>query len=450
MEKNNKVKVKGYNMKILALIAIVFVLGAGTAVTLYATGERVIETGDNIFMVSHTEYRYGEQGQIVTRLVDFQDNAIAVTNCTATILNPDKSFLYQDQLMNDSGNINGDHYFVFTTPAGPEGVYEYQATCNYGVNKQKSATNSFHLSSGFNSVLSNLTAISGDISAFRAEVASNMTAVIDAISSINVTADVASIKITIEQANATINTVNSNLDAFVLDVDDRLSELNATTQQTQTIVTELQATIDSINLTVNSLSSSLSDLTSTINNINTTVTATNDLFTLPREWMPTARPGENFTYTEVIDWLTDGMEDGFATQEAYLTSISSNLTTYYNDLSAQIQNVNLTITNQLTSFEQTVQTNFSQVLSAINGINITISTPIDYTAVLDEINATTHSTYEYMTGTLASNVNDVFTTLGVINATVARIETTTNNINATANQILQNQEDQVYMNTYSG
>jgi hypothetical protein len=55
-----------------------------------------------------------------------------------------------------------------------------------------------------------------------------------------------------------------------------------------------------------------------------------------------------------------------------------------------------------------------------------------------------------MTGTLASNLNIVLTTVGIINATVARIEEKTDVINTTTQEILQNQEDEVKMAVYSG
>jgi hypothetical protein len=107
--------------------------------------------------------------------------------------------------------------------------------------------------------------------------------------------------------------------------------------------------------------------------------------------------------------------------------------------------VNLSISSSIADFRQEVQANFSQVLAAIGGITIP-----DYSAILNQINATTVSTYDYITGTMASNINDALTALGVINATVNRIEQKTDVINATTQQILQNQEDEVFINTYSG
>ena len=130
------------------LLALTFVVGGVSGMFVYATGNAVVSE-TYMKMISHTEYRYGEPGQIIARLVNYQGDPVAVNNCTVDILYPDKTFFVQDALMTDSVNISGDHYYGFTTPSGPEGVYEYQATCNYNPSKSTSVTNSFHLSNAF-------------------------------------------------------------------------------------------------------------------------------------------------------------------------------------------------------------------------------------------------------------------------------------------------------------
>jgi hypothetical protein len=123
-------------------------------------------------MVSHTEYRFAENGQIIARLVDYQGAPVSVLNCSATILYPDKTVFADNELMSSSVNISGDHFYGFTTPEGPEGVYEYQATCYYlqGMQtKSQSVTNSFHLSSAFNQVLGNLSGITSGFSVVSSE-----------------------------------------------------------------------------------------------------------------------------------------------------------------------------------------------------------------------------------------------------------------------------------------
>jgi hypothetical protein len=146
----------------LLLLAGAFALGSLAGVFIYATGSQVLQE-PRMAMVSHTEYRFGEAGQIIARITDFQGNAVAVTSCNATILYPNKTAFVTMEGMT-AGGISGDFYYGFTTPAaGPEGVYEYQATCFYAPSKNATVTNSFHLSSAFNSVLGNLTGVSGNL-----------------------------------------------------------------------------------------------------------------------------------------------------------------------------------------------------------------------------------------------------------------------------------------------
>jgi|PlaIllAssembly_1097288.scaffolds.fasta_scaffold00402_11 hypothetical protein len=302
-----------YRMKLLVLAMTLFTLTFATGYVWYSHGDKIIqEQQDVMFMVSHTEYRYGEQGQIVVRLVDASDNAIAVDNCTATILYPDKTIYLGPALMNSTLAITGDHYYQFTTPNGPEGVYEYQAVCTWNSGaRTKSATNSFHLSSAF------------------------------------------------------------------------------TTIQTQ-----------------------ISDLNNTVLSINSS-------------------------------------------------------------LSSQLSAVNLSISSSISDFRQEVQANFSDVLAAIAGLTqanysgilneINTTLAADYAldlymnatqqamvASLAEINTTTQNTYTYLTTTLAGNVNSVLVQLGVMNATLNRVEGNTLSINSTVNQILANQQNDVIMNVYSG
>jgi len=271
------------------LLAGILVFAGISGYFMFQTGEEVANN-PVMQMISHTEYRFGEPGQIIARLVNFQGAAVTVNSCNATILYPDKSFFVNSAGMTASGNISGDHYYSFTTPAGPEGVYEYQATCYYdqgATTKNASVTNSFHLSGAFNSVLGNLTDIQGDLS---------------------------------------------------------------------------------------SINTSLSDLTVNLS----------------------------------------GVEGGISDLNSSLSIVLSN----QNIINATLNQVNLTLT--------------------------------DMQGVLNNVNVTTTNTYQYLTGTVTTNLNQILSDLGVINATVNRIEITTNTINGTVTTIQTNQENQVFMTTFSG
>jgi hypothetical protein len=422
-----KMKIKNPNrIKLMLLILAVFILGGAIAIMQYAYGSQVIEKNENMYMISHTEYRYGEMGQIIVRLVDFQGDPIVVDNCTTSILYPDKSFFVQDALMLDSENITGDHYYNFTTPNGPEGVYEYQAICNYAPNKQKSATNSFHLSSAFNTTIAdleitiaNLAEINSTVTAFRIEVQANFSQVQEAISNINVTSDVAGIIVTLGQVNETVNGINSNLNDFIANTTVALAAIDANTVAINGTVNNIYADLATLNTTMivrfdaidaymaanfTQVFSNISDLRQLVYDINTSIIdAINAL---------------DVNLTPILDELA---------------AINLSLSTQISDLSTKVDNVNLSISSSIADFRQEVQVNFSQAW-----------------VWFDLINTTTVSTYDYMTGTLADNIDSVLTTIGVINATVNRIEEKTDVINTTTKQILQNQEDEVFISTYSG
>jgi ribosome maturation factor RimP len=276
-------------------------------------------------------------------------------------LYPDKTVFANEALMSASTNISGDYYYAFTTPAGPEGVYEYQATCVWnGGARSQSVTNSFHLSSSFTSVLGNLSVVQGSVA----------------------------------QLGVDLLSINSSLAGGINDLS---AQLNA---NTTTVLDALSNVNSSLSTQLTDLSTQLSDTNSSI--LQAIENITSSLFI-------------NYTIiTDAIDVLETNMANNFTYVNNQLTVVTGN---------QQAMNVTIENTN-----------------SVVNSMS----------AVLDEVNATTTNAYTYMTTTLANNMNAVLAQLGVINATVNRIETNTVAINSTVSDILQNQQDEVYMNVFSG
>lgn len=244
--------------KVLAvvLLGFTFVLGSVSGMFLYATGEEVLE-GTRMQMVSHTEYRFDETGQIIARLVNYQGNAVAVDSCEANILYPNKTFFVSAGAMSASA-IQGDHYYSFQTPsAGPEGVYEYQATCFYTVGAQTrnaSVTNSFHLSGAFNQIFESLSVVETNLD------------------SINVTVS------SLIGLNDTVLEMNQTLTDLVLDVavlSSAINEINSTTANTYQYLTgTLTSMVDNvlielgvINATVNRIELNTEAINTTVNQI---------------------------------------------------------------------------------------------------------------------------------------------------------------------------------------
>lgn len=130
------------------------------------------------------------------------------------------------------------------------------------------------------------------------------------------------------------------------------------------------------------------------------------------------------------------------------TLFTANITTVINNQNTMIGQGNNILSNltEIENFCGSAVTSGStlclwvdEINTKVTDINTTVS---GYVAILSEINATTHSTYDYMTGTLASNINTLLSGIG-------RIETNTVQINTTVNEIKQNQQDVVYMEVSS-
>jgi hypothetical protein len=143
-------------MKILSIACIMFAMLTIFSVAGYYNGKDIINRVPFMSMISHTEYRSGEAGQLIARLVDYQDVPVTVNWCKAYINYPDKSvWVNGDLMLSDSGNLTGNHYYTFTVPT-TVGTYEYAAECNF--NKTPSLTitrkvvNSFHVSPALNDI----------------------------------------------------------------------------------------------------------------------------------------------------------------------------------------------------------------------------------------------------------------------------------------------------------
>lgn len=106
--------------------------------------EEIENQEDNMYMVSHSEYWSGEQGQIITRLLNYKGVPIAA-NCLVDVLYPNRTYFTQNATMTFSID---SYYYQFTTP-DTVGVYQYKAECSYA-NKNRSIMNSFHLSPALN------------------------------------------------------------------------------------------------------------------------------------------------------------------------------------------------------------------------------------------------------------------------------------------------------------
>ena len=135
-------------------------------------------------------------------------------------------------------------------------------------------------------------------------------------------------------------------------------------------------------------------------------------------------------YTDT-QWLTNNV----VTEVMF----ASNMTEVY----SRFDNVDADLTI-LKDYCSDANTNSSELCLLVAGIdtkvdNLQLTFDTTMTDKLTEINATTHSTYDYVTGTLTTTVNNI---LGIVTST----QTTVNQINSTVNDI-KTQTDTIETNT---
>lgn len=102
-----------------------------------------ILSDDVFYIVSSTEYIYGNDGQVVVRFVTAQDVPVDVDNCTVDIVFPNQTYFIDDGVLSPA-LVPGDHYYDFVVPE-TEGIYDYSVTCNWGNGKSRSSSKTFHV-----------------------------------------------------------------------------------------------------------------------------------------------------------------------------------------------------------------------------------------------------------------------------------------------------------------
>lgn len=341
----------------VAVLVSVFVSG----MFVYATGLSVVDS-TYMKMISHTEYRFAEEGQIVTRLVDFQGSAVVVQNCTATILYPDKTYFKQDELMSATGNIAGDHYYNFTTPDGPEGVYEYQATCFYlqgAAQRNMSVTNSFHLSGAFNAVLGNLTNVQNNLTALSNELAAVNSSLSGDIADLST-----QLNVNVTQLLSGQTSIKDQLNANITTV---LYELNNANSSIHVKLDNLSAQIDNISVEVN-----LTPILDAIDSLEVSMAAN---FT------------EVFNEFSVVNTKLDQINVTVGDTNTRVQGIESTLVT----MTATLDYINTTTVNTYQYVTGTLTNSVNQILTDLGVVNATVNR---IETVSNQINGTVSSILE--------------------------------------------------------
>lgn len=252
----------------LVTLGVVFAFMSGAF--MYATGGQVVQNA-YMSMVSHTEYRYAEAGQIIARIVDFKGDPVSVNSCNATILYPNKTTFVNMAGMTATG-IGGDFYYNFTTPSGPEGVYEYQATCFYNPSKNASVTNSFHLSSALSTIQGNISLIQGNLTLISQQINATNASLSGQISALSASmgGNFSVVQSNFSQVLAAIAAINASTVNFT-PVLDGLNNLNTSLAGNFSVIINNQV---QINTTANNIYSLLQVVNTTTTNTYAYVTGT--------------------------------------------------------------------------------------------------------------------------------------------------------------------------------
>ena len=136
-------------MSLRFLVILIVFFGVGVGVLTYVNNSYA--SGDGVFLgiVSNTEYRPGQEGQVIAVLLrNGSRDFVSGATCRVDVYMPDKSKYVYDGLQSAVSNLmveyDGSYYLSFPVP-DEEGVYEYLVYCDVpGLGTVRSAK-SFHV-----------------------------------------------------------------------------------------------------------------------------------------------------------------------------------------------------------------------------------------------------------------------------------------------------------------
>ena len=132
---------------------------------------------------------------------------------------------------------------------------------------------------------------------------------------------------------------------------------------------------------------------------------------------------------------TSYIRNNMVTQTLFNTNITTVVNNQGTILAKENQILsNLSVIEQFCNTTETINSALcvwvAQIKATVIALNSTVG---QYTTILNEINQTTHSTYDYLTGTVTTDLNSIIGITTNINSTTNRIEQNTIQINATIN-----------------
>lgn len=390
----------------LILIAVISVSSIVLVSAAYINGRAIMDS-PKVQWVSHTEYWSGDKVSTIVRLTDYKGDPLDVDSCSVNIIYPNKSPWISNAQMYES-SIPGNWYRTDTAQY-IQGTYEQEVTCYYGGGKIIKSSQSFHV----NPALTKIQNISSDIIAQTAqltEVHADIVAQVAATNdTINTNIENGTLKVT-----DLVNTVNADLGNQIVDLgqdlDATLTDVNTTILASMgNTQVAIQDQMGAMELTLSDLTTSLNDelklyLTMYLNDINTT--ATN-------------------IYSDV-QWLTlNAMnQENAAAINARFDTIDSNLA----------------LIEDFCSNPETVNSELCQEVYMLRNVVDTMRQ--EQTDYYTELDTTTTSTWDLLSGSITSNVD-------VLLGRTEIIQAQTTEINETVTDMRRDQVETVHMQVIS-
>ena len=386
---------------VVSLSSIIFVGAA------YSNGKAVVSSPE-VTWVSHTEYWSSDDVSTIVRLTDYLGNPFdTVVGCRVTIMYPDKTVWIEDASMIQS-TVAGNWYHTEVAPY-VQGTYEQKVTCTLQDATTITTSQSFHV----NPALTQIQNISADIisqTALLTDVHTSVTAQIT-FTNESISADIDETEIAIIDLVNTVDTdLTNQMTALGVDVDTQLTDVN----------TSLSGQLSDTQV---SIETNLGNTETTLSNLMTVLNA--DLESYLTVYLDDLNATLNSVYTDT-QWLSVNAmnQDNAAAINNRLDNVDTNLA----------------LIEDFCSNPQTSSSALCQEIYLLRGVVDTMRS--EQTTYYNDLDTTTTSTWNLLSGSVSTNIDDVLVSVGII-------QSQTTEINETLSQIRQEQVERVTMQVIS-
>ncbi len=405
--KSKEPEKKFFNMKTIVIgIAIITLLIV--SVNAYGAGKEVVNDNIQMQWVSHTEYWRADSASTIVRLINYKGDPYTMDSCTVKILYPDKTVFVNNLPMALSG-IDANWYRTDSLDGAPLGTYEQEVTCTKGVQTVKSSQ-SFHL----NPALEEIKTITEKSDALSLDLTNVNIAIQGKIADTEL-----AINTNIDNLDTDMTSLLNNIDQSMTDeftntrstIGTQLSQVNVSLYgKVEATGTEIKTELSAVNQSLYELIETqlTADITQQLNDMLATITTQLDRIETDTDWLTTNAMNQND-----------------------MSTIETRFTNLDNDL------------DDVMAFCSSPETSSSALCLEILNIKNAVDTmKTEHDVYLAQIDTTTLSTWQLLSGDIATNIDQILTTLGII-------QTQTTEINDTTHEILEEMQNEVQIRIIS-